>query len=137
LIVHDEFLGDHVDDLAVHRNRDRLGRLDHAIHVGGPDLVVLARDRDHAAAVDAADVIAGDPRCHGADRDAGHALGLVHRALDAGDGLLEVDDHAAPQPLARGVAHADHARLVTAVLVGDDARDLGGADGEPYAGPSL
>src|SRR2546427_108026 len=37
LIVDDEFLRDDVDDLAVHRDRDRLGRLDDPVHVGGSD----------------------------------------------------------------------------------------------------
>ncbi len=36
----------------------------------GADLVVLARDRDHAAAVDAADVVAGDAGVHALDRHA-------------------------------------------------------------------
>jgi len=79
LVVDDELLRDHVDDLAVHRDGDRLGGLDDAFHVGGRDLVVLARDRDDAAAVDAADVVAGDAGVDALDLDARHALGLPRR----------------------------------------------------------
>ena len=44
LVVDDELLRDHVDDLAVHRDRDRLGGIDHALDVASRDLPVLHRD---------------------------------------------------------------------------------------------
>jgi len=137
LVVDDELLRDHVDDLAIGGDRDRLGGLHHAVDVGGTDLVVLAGDRDHAAAVDRADVVAGDPGGDALHRKPGHALGLVHGALDAGHGLLEVHHHAAAQTLAGGVADSDHAHGGRVVPVGvrDDAGDLGGADVEPDVRP--
>jgi len=123
--------------IAVHRDRHRLGGLDHALQIGGADLVVLARHRDDAAAVDAADVIAGDAGVHPLDRHARHALGLVDRALDAGHGLVEVDDHPAAQPLAGRVPdpHDAQAGGAVPVRVRDDARDLGGADVESHVRP--
>ena len=48
LVVHHELLGQHVQDLAVHGDGDRLGRLDRAAHVLALDHAVLAGDRDHA-----------------------------------------------------------------------------------------
>src|SRR5262249_29447824 len=119
LVVDDEFLRDDVDDLAIGGDGDRLRGLDHALHVGGRDLVVLARHRHDAAAVQAADVVAGDAGVHALGLHAGHALGLLDRARDARHGLLEVDDGTAAQALARGVAHAHDAQLTGLALVGD------------------
>ena len=64
LVVHHEGLGQHVDDLAVLGQVDRAGRVERALDVGLAHLAVLARDRHHAAAVDAADVAARHPRDH-------------------------------------------------------------------------
>ena len=50
LVVDHEVLRQHVQDLAVDRDRDGLGGVDRAPHVLAVDLAVLARDRDHAAA---------------------------------------------------------------------------------------
>ena len=75
---------------------DRLGGVEGAAHVLARDLAVLAGDRDHAAAVDAADVRAGQPEVHRVDLDAGRQLGLLERLLDRLDRGLEVDDDAAP-----------------------------------------
>ena len=91
---------------------------------------VLARDRDHAARVEAADVGAGDAHVGRADLDAGHQLGLLDHALDRVDGGLEVDDDALAQALGLGLADADD---VEAALVGDlghDRADLVGPDVE-------
>ena len=60
LLVHDELLGDDVDDLPVGRDRDGLGLLDDPADVVAGDLPVLARDGDHPAAVEALDVGARD-----------------------------------------------------------------------------
>ena len=52
LLVDDEVLRQHVQDLAAARQRHRLGRVDRAPHVLARDLAVLAGDRDDAAAVE-------------------------------------------------------------------------------------
>ena len=44
LVVDDVLLRQHVDDLAVQRDGDRLGRVDHRGDVGLADLLVLHRD---------------------------------------------------------------------------------------------
>ena len=99
-----------------------------APHVLALDHAVLARDRDHAPRVEAADVGARDAHVGGADLHPGHQLGLLDHALDGVDGGLEVDDHALAQALGLGLADADD---VEAALVGDlghDRADLVGAD---------
>ena len=62
LVVDDVLLGQHVDHLAVHRDRDRPGRVDHPLHVQRGDLGAL--DGHDAAAVETGDVAAGDPGVH-------------------------------------------------------------------------
>ena len=89
LVVDQELLGQHVQDPLIGRDRDRLGRLDHALDVLGLD--VAFPDRDDAVAVQALDVGAGDPGEHRADLDAGHALGLADRAADGVDRGVDVD----------------------------------------------
>ena len=50
LVVDHELLRQHVQDLAVERDRDGLGGVDHPAHVLAVDHAVLVRDRDHARA---------------------------------------------------------------------------------------
>ena len=63
--VHDEFLGQGVQHLAVHGDGDGAGRFDDAVHVALRDLAAL--DADDAVGVEALDVAAGDARVDGAD----------------------------------------------------------------------
>ena len=107
LLVDDEVLRQHVQDLAAGRQRHGLGRVDRAAHVLAGDLAVLAGDRDDAAAVEALDVRPGQRQVHRVDLDAGHQLGFLDRLLDRLDGRLEVDDDAAPDAARLGHAEAD------------------------------
>jgi hypothetical protein len=66
-----------VDDLAVERDVDRLGLLDHAGDVSLGDLAVAHADLAEAAK--AADVAAGDAAEDRLDVDGGHLLGLLDR----------------------------------------------------------
>ena len=75
------------------------------------------------------DVAAGDARCRRRDLAAGHVLGLFDRALDRGDGGVDVDHHALAQPLRRVRADADDVDAVVGDLA-DDGADLGRADVE-------
>src|SRR5262249_24814344 len=65
LLVDDVLLRQDVDDLAVHRDRDRLGALDDAREIAVADLLVL--HRDGAVRVQALDVAAGDAGVDGGD----------------------------------------------------------------------
>ena len=125
LIVDDVLLWQHVQHLAVHRDRDGLGRIDHARDVRVADFLVL--DRDDAVRVQPAHVRAGDRRVHGRDLAAGHVLGLVDRLLDRLHGRVDVDDVAAAQAFRRRRSDADDIDAVLGHLAGD-AGDLGGAD---------
>src|SRR4029077_1757095 len=121
-----------VEDLAVRRDRDRLGGLDDPLEIARTDLRVLARHRDHAAAVDAADVVPRDAGEDAADGPARHPLRLLDRALDGPRRLLEVHDHAPLEAVRRGRSHPDDADPVPA-LVGlrHNGGDLGGPDVQP------
>jgi hypothetical protein len=79
-VVDDVFLRDRMQDALVGRNRDRLGRLQHALHVGVGDFAVL--DRHDAGRVPALRMRAGDRGVDAADLATGHQLGLLDRALD-------------------------------------------------------
>ncbi len=127
LIVDHELLRQHVDDLPVHRQRDRARGVDHALDVGGGDLAVL--DRHDAVAVEAADVRAGDPGEDRVDLAAGHQLGFADRLADRFDRGVDIDDHALAQTLRRGGADAHDLDSGLADF-GDDRRDFVGADVE-------
>ena len=115
LPIDHELPGDDVQQLELGRDVDRLGGLDDPVDVLAGDLLVLAHHRDHAARVDRADVIAGDADVHRLDLQPGHHLGLVHRFLHRVDGLVEVDDVAAPRPFHRRRPLADDLDLVAIV----------------------
>ena len=126
LAVHDELLRQHVEDLAVGGHRDVLGVLQQAEHVVAVNLAT--RDRDHAAALEALDVVARDADDDRLDLDARGVLGLGDGLLHGLDGLVDVDDDAAVE--AFGLGHADAADVDAVEVVGrrHDGADLGGAD---------
>src|SRR5207248_9537392 len=128
LLVDDEFLRQHMEDFAVLRDVDGAGGVDDARHVRGTDLLVL--HRHHALRVESADMSAGDARVDGADLAASHQLGLLDRALDGGNGGLDVDHHALAQAPRRVLPDADDVEPGLPRLA-DDAADLGGPDVEP------
>ena len=96
LAVDDEFLRQHVQNLLVGGDRDRLGRVDHVLDIAVRDLLVA--DRDDAVGVEAAHVAAGDAGVDRVDLAAGHQLGLFDRALDRLHGRLDIDHHAFLRP---------------------------------------
>ena len=94
LVIDEEGLRQDVDDLAVLGQVDRLRGLEGALDVGRTDLAVPAGHRHHAAAVDAADMAAGDARVDRRDLDARHLLGLGNGLPDRLDGPVDVDHDA-------------------------------------------
>jgi hypothetical protein len=90
LPVDDEFLRQHVDDLLIRRDRDRLGGVDHVLDVAARDLLVAYRN--DPVGVQAAHVAAGDAGEHRVDLAARHELGFFHRTLDRLHGGFDVDD---------------------------------------------
>ena len=137
LLVDDEVLRQHVQDLATGRQADRLGRLDRPPHVIARDLAALARNGNHAAAVEALDVGARHRQVHRVDLDAGHQLGLVHRLLDRVDGGLEIDDHPAPDAARLRDADPDDVEAAVVDQLADNGADLRRAHVEPDQIPIL
>ena len=112
-------LRQHVDDVAVDRQRDGARQLQHLVHVGGADLLVL--DRHRARRVDALDVAARDADVDLRDLAAGHALGFEDRLLDRGHRRVDVDDDALLEAARRVGADADDVEAVWADLADDAA----------------
>jgi len=74
----------------------------------------------------------------GANESAATAMSIEDVILRQGAVLVKlqgVDDRTAAEAFAGGVAHPDDAQFTLRVLVGDDARDLGGADVESDVRP--
>ena len=132
LLVDDEILRQHVEDLAADRQRHRARRVDGAPHVVARHFPVLAGDRDDTAAVEALDVRAAEPEVDRADLDAGHQLGFFDRPLDRFDRGVEVDDDAALEPFRLGDAEPDHVDAALFAQLADDRADLRGPDVESY-----
>ena len=128
LVVDDEFLRHRVQQLLVGRDVHRLGRLDHARHVGRRDFLLL--DRHHPARIERTDMAAGDARVDVADLAIRHQLGLFQRALDRFDGGLDVDDHAFLQSPGLVLTQPDHLVASVEHHFGDHGHHLGGADVE-------
>ena len=129
LVVDDELLRDHVDDLAVHRDRDGLGGVDHPLHVPLAHLAIL--HRHHSVRVEGADVAAGDAGVDRRDLAVGHQLRLLHGMLDGVDGGVDVDHHPLAQPARRMGPDAHHVDTAGAAF-GHDGTDLGRADVETH-----
>ncbi len=92
LAVHDELLGQHVEDFLVCRDRNRFGGVDDVLDVALGHLFI-PHPHD-SMRVETAHVATGDACEHRVDFAAGHQLGLLHRALDRLHGRFDVDDDA-------------------------------------------
>jgi hypothetical protein len=121
-------LRQHVNDVAVDRQRDRARQLQNLGDVARTDLLVL--DRDSPRRVDALDVAARDADVDLRDLAAGHALGFEDRLLDGRHRRIDVDDDALLEAAGRVRPDADDVETVGSDLA-DDGGDLGGADVEP------
>jgi len=126
--VDDVLLGQHVQHLAVTRQRDGLGLLEHPLHVRLGDLAV--GDGGHTFFVHARDVAARDAGVDRVDLHAGHGLGLLDGLLDGPNGGVDVDHDALLESRARDRPDADDVHSVVRLL-GDDDADLGGPQIEP------
>ena len=131
LLVDDERLREHVNDLAVLRQVDGPRGVDGALDVDHRDFAVLVADGDDAAAVDAPDVAAGDARVHARHFDPGHLLGLAHGLADRLHGRVDVHDDPLAQATGRRRADSHHVDAAAGVRLGDDRADLRRADVEP------
>ena len=122
LPVDDELLRDDVEDPPVGGHRDVLRVFEQAVHVVLRDLARAAGD--HAAALEALDVVARDADVDAVRLDAGGALGLADRLLHGRHGLVDVDDDAAVEPFGERDADAEHIDAVEFVGGGDDGAHL-------------
>jgi hypothetical protein len=90
LAIDQEFLRQDVQYLLVRGYRDRLGRIDDAIHV--PGRYFLVADCDDAVRIQAADVAAGNSRVNRMNITPRHQFGFLDRALDRMHRRLDVYD---------------------------------------------
>jgi hypothetical protein len=128
LVVHDEFLGQNVQDLPVVGNGHGPRRIDDPLDIIFGDFPVF--DRHHPVAVEPADVAPGDSAVNRADLRPGHQLRFLHGFADRFHGGVDVDDHplahslggmgADPDDVHPGVGHLSH-----------NGADLGGPDVQP------
>ena len=130
LFVDDEILREHVQDLAARRQRHRFRRVDGSPDVLARDLAVLARDGNHAAAVESLDVRSRQRQVDRVDLDTSHELGLLDRLLDRVDCRLEVHDDAAPDSPRLGHAESHDVDAVAVEHLADHGGHLRGADVE-------
>ena len=131
LAVDDEAARQDVEDLAVRRDGDGAGDLGGAVDVLAGDLAAVAADRDRAARVLALDVLAADADEGPVDLPARQALGVLDRAGDRMDRLVDVDDDALLEPGRRHGALADDRDAAVAAHLADERDDLRRADVDP------
>jgi hypothetical protein len=124
LAVDREGARDDVDDLAVARNADRTRGVDHPLDVLVADLMAVARDSDHTAAVLGAEVRPGQGDDDRVEADAGHPLGGLCRGGYRADSLLDVDDDTLAESLRWCLADADDADVSEVVGLAYDRGDL-------------
>jgi len=124
LLVDDEVLRQHVEDLTSARQGHRFRRIDRTPHVLARDLAVLSRDRNDAAAVEGLDVRARKAEMHGVDLDSRRQFRLVDGLLDRVDGRLEVDHHPPPDALRLRQSDADDVEPSIIGHLADDSGDL-------------
>jgi hypothetical protein len=120
-------LRDHVDDLAIGWNRNRLRLLDDAFDIAG--LYLLVPDRDHADLVSGLDVSARDACIDRVDLAARHELrffGSFPNGLDRG---INIDHHTSTKSLGWVTADPDDVDALC-IDLRDHGADLRRADVE-------
>ena len=132
MAVDNEFLREHMNDLAIIGKRNRFRRVDSTKDVFAHDLSILVRYGNHCSAVEAFDVTAREADMRVLDLDTGHELGLVHHPLDGIHRLLEVYYHSFAQSFGCGGADTDDVDAPLFRNFGDDSCDLRRADVEAY-----
>ena len=114
LAVDDVFLRQHVQDLLIRRNGDRLGRIDDAFDIALHHFLVL--DGDDAVRIEAAHVAAGDAGVHRVNFTARHQFGLFHGPLDRLHRGFDVHHDALLQAARRMAADADDFKRPSALI---------------------
>src|SRR5579872_1385311 len=87
-----------MNDLTIRCQVDDLRCIQHAAHIAGYDLALVAGNGNDTAIIRACDMLAGHPDVYVRDMYARHSLGAFSRRLDGLDGLFEIRDDAAAQP---------------------------------------
>ena len=130
LVVHNVFLRQDVDHLAVRRNGHGPRRVQSALDVALGNFAAL--DGNDAVAVDAHDMAAGNAHVDRVDLAAGHELRVFHCLADGLHGLLDVDHHALAQTGGNACADAHHIHQTRLRKFAHHGADLCGADVKAY-----
>jgi len=105
LVIDDELLRKHVQNLPVKGQSDGAGGIHNAIHIGLGDLPAL--DGDNAVTVEALDVGSRNPCEDRGNLAAGHQFRFIDGLADRMNGLVDIDHHASAQANRRVGPHAD------------------------------
>mmetsp|Transcript_46803 Transcript_46803/g.110112 ORF Transcript_46803/g.110112 Transcript_46803/m.110112 type:complete len:251 (+) Transcript_46803:1966-2718(+) len=127
--VDDKFLRLDQQQSLIVGNIDGLGGLDDPGHINGRDLLVP--HDDHAGRVLPPDMAAGDPGVDPGNLAVGHHFGLFERLLDGLDGGVNIDDHAALEPMRCRDAQAGDTQFAIRQYFSHDRHDFGGPDIQP------
>ncbi len=129
MAIDDELLRLDQQQALVVGNVDGLGGFHHALHIDGRHFLVT--HDDHAGAVLATDVAAGDAGPDAADLAIGHQLRLFERLLDGLHGGIDVDHDAALEAMTGRHAEASQTQVATGHDLGHDCHHFGSADVQP------
>ena len=130
LAVHEELLGDHMENLTIVRNRERLRTVEHLVHIHLLDLAAL--DGNHPLRTERADVATGEARIDGLHRHACHHLAsLFDRRLDTPDRLIDADDNPLAEAGGRLRANPHDVDATANFTLANHTGDLARPDVEP------
>src|SRR5215469_2026504 len=126
LVIDGKLLGQDMEDLAIERNRDRAGRIDHALDIARAHFA--ATDRDDPVTVQPADVRSGHARNRRTNAGAGGLFSLVKRGANCFHGRLDVDHHSLAKSGAGRDAVTQKSDLALGARVSDQRAHLAGAN---------
>ena len=130
-IVHDVFLGDHVDDLLPGAHVQVVHVVQQGFHILPADLIVVILTDDPAAVLQAFNVLPGNADIHVVDVHPGFVGCLFDGCFYGIDRVLDVGYHAPFHPDGFSPAVAEDLNFAVFVFPAYDGRDLGGSDVEP------
>ena len=128
LHVHRVFLGNDVEDLVAGGQDELVHVADQPVDIALADLFLSVVPHQHAAVLEALDVLAGNAYLDDVDLDAGGGFGLLPGFVDGPDGFFDVAHDAAHDAFGGDFGGAENFQTAVAVASRHQGADFRGAD---------
>src|SRR5882724_7122138 len=131
LAIDQKMLADRMDDMILRRQVDRLGVLDHVLHVFLGNFTIGRNDRMHSAIIEPTEMTARNPEVNTSNLDVGHLLRLNNGLAHILFSQRRIGNFPFADATRAGLAQSDDVKRTLGVEFADDRAHFGRADFQP------